>query len=74
MTFTASTKASAIVLALSTMMGMSNACADEAQAKSLLKAMSDYLASQKAISFDYDYTSKSSPSRTRSSGWQVRAQ
>ena len=28
--------------------------ADEAQAKSLLKAMSDYLAAQKAISFDYD--------------------
>ena len=28
--------------------------ADETQAKSLLKAMSDYLAAQKAISFDYD--------------------
>jgi hypothetical protein len=28
--------------------------ADEAQAKSLLKAMSDYLGAQKAISFDYD--------------------
>jgi hypothetical protein len=28
--------------------------ADEANAKSLLKAMSDYLAGQKAISFDYD--------------------
>ena len=28
--------------------------ADEVQAKSLLKAMSDYLAAQKAISFDYD--------------------
>ena len=28
--------------------------ADEAQAKSLLKAMSDYLAAEKAISFDYD--------------------
>ena len=54
MTFTASTKASAVVLALSTMMGMSSACADEAQAKSILKAMSDYLASQKAISFDFD--------------------
>ena len=54
MTFTASTKASAVVLALCTMMGMSSARADEAQAKSILKAMSDYLASQKAISFDYD--------------------
>ncbi len=30
--------------------------ADEAQAKSLLKAMSDYLGAQKAISFDYDTT------------------
>jgi len=30
------------------------AYADEAQARSLLKAMSDYLAAQKAISFDYD--------------------
>src|SRR6516162_2419542 len=28
--------------------------ADEANAKGLLKAMSDYLAAQKAISFDYD--------------------
>ena len=28
--------------------------ADEANAKSLLKAMSDYLAAQKAVSFDYD--------------------
>ena len=54
MTFTTSTKASAIVIALSTMMGMSSACADEAQAKSILKAMSDYIASQKAISFDFD--------------------
>jgi len=33
---------------------MSVARADETQAKSLLKAMSDYLAAQKAISFDYD--------------------
>jgi hypothetical protein len=28
--------------------------ADETQAKSLVKAMSDYLGAQKAISFDYD--------------------
>jgi hypothetical protein len=33
---------------------MSASRADEANAKSLLKAMSDYLAAQKAISFDYD--------------------
>ena len=34
----------------------STARADEAQARSLLKAMSDYLAAQQAISFDYDTT------------------
>jgi hypothetical protein len=33
---------------------ISIARADEAQAKALLKAMSDYLGAQKAISFDYD--------------------
>ena len=72
MTFTASTKASAVVFALYTVMGVSSACADEAQAKTLLKGMSDYLASQKAISFDYDSSLRLSPSRTRSSDWQVR--
>ena len=51
-----SAKMSAIVLAVAVagMASMSVARADEAQAKSLLKAMSDYLAAQKAISFDYD--------------------
>jgi hypothetical protein len=46
-----------IVLAVAAMTGMANmstALADEAQAKSLFKAMSDYLAAQKAISFEYD--------------------
>jgi hypothetical protein len=33
---------------------MSAARADEAQARSLLKAMSDYLGAQKTISFEYD--------------------
>jgi hypothetical protein len=49
-------KVSAIVLAVAVagMASMSVARADETQAKSLLKAMSDYLAAQKAISFDYD--------------------
>jgi len=54
--FTGSVKRSAFVLAL-TVIGtasISVARADEAQAKSLLKAMSDYPAGQKAISFDYD--------------------
>ena len=51
-----SAKMSAIVLAVAVagMASMSVARADEAQARSLLKAMSDYLAAQKTISFDYD--------------------
>jgi hypothetical protein len=51
-----SAKMSAIVLAVAVagMASMSIAHADEAQARSLLKAMSDYLAAQKAISFEYD--------------------
>jgi hypothetical protein len=49
------------VAALAVMMtaggaGISAARADEAQAKSLLKAMSDYLAAQKAISLEFDST------------------
>ena len=35
---------------------LSGASADEADAKRLLKAMSDYLAAQKTISFSYDAT------------------
>ena len=45
------------MLALIATAGIANISAgraDEANAKSLLKAMSDYLAAQKAISFDYD--------------------
>ena len=51
-----SAKMSAIVLAvaIARAASISAAHANEAQAKSLLKAMSDYLAAQKAISFDYD--------------------
>ncbi len=51
-----SAKMSGIVLAVAAagMASMSVARADEAQAKSLLRAMSDYLAAQKTISFDYD--------------------
>jgi hypothetical protein len=46
---------SAIALCLMMMLGTSmTANADEADAKRLLKAMSDYLAAQQAISFDYD--------------------
>jgi hypothetical protein len=51
-----SAKMSAILLAVAIAgtASLSVARADEAQAKSLFKAMSDYLAGQKAISFDYD--------------------
>jgi hypothetical protein len=45
------TMALAMVVSLGTSMGAS---ADEADAKRLLKAMSDYLAAQQAISFEYD--------------------
>src|SRR5215472_8212298 len=54
---TKSAKQWAAVLALLAATGTANisaARADEANAKSLLKAMSDYLAAQNAISFDYD--------------------
>ena len=53
--FAASAQRWAFVLALAVtgMASISVARADEAQAKSLLKGMSDYLAAQKAISFDY---------------------
>ena len=43
-----------VALAMIGTVGISGARADETQAKSLLKAMSDYLAGQEAISFDYD--------------------
>ena len=42
------------VLATAATVNVSAGRADEANAKSLLKAMSDYLAAQKAISFDFD--------------------
>jgi len=46
---------SAIALSLMVMLGTSvKAMADEVDAKRLLKAMSDYLAAQQAVSFDYD--------------------
>jgi hypothetical protein len=53
---TGSAKGWALVLALAVTgtASISAARADEAQAKSLFKAMSDYLAAQKAISLDYD--------------------
>lgn len=47
-------KSRAAALAVATLAAIPAAHADEAQAKALLKAMSDYLAAQKEISFDYD--------------------
>ena len=48
---------SATALSLTLALGMSaGASADEADAKKLLKAMSDYLTAQKALSFEYDAT------------------
>src|SRR5215510_6384794 len=47
----------ATVFAVAATVGMANmsaARADEAQAKSLFKAMSDHLAAQQALSFEYD--------------------
>jgi hypothetical protein len=56
---TMSAKTWIFVLAVATMAAttsISVARADDAQAKNLFKAMSDYLAAQQAISFDYDST------------------
>ncbi len=48
---------SAVALTLAVGLGApSGAQADEADAKKLLKAMSDYMAAQKAISFEFDAT------------------
>ena len=57
---TRSAKTWIFVLAMAAMAAttsISVARADDAQAKNLFKAMSDYLAAQQAISFDYDSNS-----------------
>ena len=57
--FTRSVNTWVFILAVVAMAGttsFSAARADETQAKTLFKAMSDYLAAQKAISFAYDST------------------
>ena len=53
-TITARTAALAFVLATTTAITPTAATAGEAEAKALLKAMTDYVTAQKAISFDYD--------------------
>ena len=45
------------IAAMAGTMSISAARADDAQAKALFKAMSDYLAAQQAISFDFDFDS-----------------
>jgi hypothetical protein len=42
------------VFAVATLLTSAVAHADEAQVKALVKAMSDYMAAQKSISFEYD--------------------
>ena len=67
-----SAKMSAIVLAVAVagVASMSVARADETQAKSLLKAMSDYLEAQKTSTIPI---SNSSLNSNRRSGWPVLA-
>src|SRR5215831_4234464 len=43
-----------VMTAVAAIAGISEGQADEAQAKGLVKAMSEYLATQNEISFDYD--------------------
>ena len=65
---------SAVALALMVAMGASTAVrADEAAAKSLLKAMSDYLAAQKAISFSYDSNLEIVTKDKQKSRWRAPA-
>lgn len=49
-------RATAAALAITVGMATSASLADEADARNLFKAMSDYMAAQTAISFDYDST------------------
>ena len=52
---------------------ISDGQADEADAKRLFKAMSDYLGSQKAISFDYDVNLELVSTQQQKLGWRVPA-
>jgi hypothetical protein len=52
--YAANRVATLVVALLAGIAGVSYANADEAQAKELLKGMSDYLGKQNAVSFDYD--------------------
>ena len=63
----------AAVLAMTATASLPAARADEAQAKALFKAMSDYLTAQKTLSYEYDTNLEIVTRISRSSGWQVRA-
>jgi len=62
-----------VAVALAGIASISIARADEVQAKSLLKAMSDYLGAQKTISFDYDSNLEIVSSQRQKLGWPVPA-
>ena len=63
---------SAVALSLIVGLGTpSGARADEAYANSRLKAMSDYMAAQKTVSFDYDATLEVVTTDIKNLRWQV---
>jgi hypothetical protein len=53
--------------------GISAGRADQADAKRLLKAMSDYLGAQKAMSFDYDVNLELVNTQQQKLGWRAPA-
>lgn len=69
-----------VALALTVALGgvRSGANADEADARSLFKAMSAYMAAQKAISFEYDtnleIVTRDSQKLTAPPGWSGRSE
>jgi hypothetical protein len=58
LTFVRHVKPWAVVLAVTAIASPLAARADEAQAKALFKAMSDYLTAQKILSYEYDTSSR----------------
>ena len=64
---------SAAALSLIFGLGVSSASAGEAEAKAILKAMSDYLAAQKAISFGIDADFEVVTKDHQKLSWRIRA-
>ena len=60
------------VVALATLATTSAARSDDRQARELLKAMSDYLAAQKSISFEYDSNLEVVTKDKQKSCWRVQ--